>query len=160
MATISANIEDGILTITTAGFPAIVVDPDHFSQSIKDYGFLHGMKQRIVDAAALGATATISEKYAAMQSLFAHMGATGEWRRTGQGDGTPGDGLLVRAIAEFNKCDLAESRHLVGLMDKKLQASMRGAAELKVIIARMKTEKARPTVAVDVTAILGSLRAM
>jgi hypothetical protein len=109
-----------------------------------------------VDAAALGADATPAEKHAAITALVDHHATTGEWRRNGQGDGTTGDGLLVRAIMEYHGMDRDAARTAVAGLDKKTQAALRASAELSPIIERLRVART-PKASVDVSAILAGI---
>jgi hypothetical protein len=110
-----------------------------------------------VDAAALGAGASPQAKHEEIVRLVDHHRATGEWRRTADGTGTGGDGLLVRAIMEFNGMDRDSARAAVGRLDKKLQAAMRASPELSPIIERLRVEKAPRGAKVDVAGVLAGL---
>jgi hypothetical protein len=164
MATISTKIENGVLTISTEGHPDIVCRPEDYSDAIRDYATLHGLKQRICDAAALsvvdGRRPTPGEKYAEMKRLDDAMRATGEWKRTGAGEGSTGsDGLLVRALAELLSIPLDEARASVAGMDKATQAAMRGDAEIAPIIARLRVARTpKGPVTVDTRGILARMR--
>ena len=75
MATINTKTENNTLTITTeAG--TITVHVRDLHQSILDAAILHGLKQKIVDAAAIsrnqetGRSATAKDKFDAMYEVF------------------------------------------------------------------------------------------
>lgn len=156
---ISAEIENGILTIRTEGHPAITVDPANMPDDLNAYAALHGYKQRIVDAAAKGPDATPAEKHAAMQAVYDHMFKTGEWSRVGQGgEGTGGDGLLVKAIMEATGVTRDVARTAVAGMNKPTQHAMRQSAELKPIIDRLRMARApKPKAGLDVAGMLASI---
>lgn len=156
---ISANIDNGILVIRTEGHPDIIVDPTAMPESLNAYAALHGYKQRIVDAAAKGPEATPAEKHAAMQAVYDHMFKSGEWSRVGAGDGTSGDGLLVRAIMEATGVDRDTARTAVAGMDKPTQYAMRQSKELAPIIERLRVARApkAKTGGVDVAAALAAI---
>lgn len=156
---VSTDIDNGRLFITVEG-TTLTVDPADYPQAFIDYAALHGMKQAIVDAAALGADSTPAMKLAAIKAKLARWADSGEWAARKAGDGTTGDGLLVRAVMEFQGVDRETAQGLVGQMDKKLQAAMRASPQLAPIIERIKTERvSRKAPAVDVAAILAGLTA-
>lgn len=108
-ATIQAAIADGRLTITVAGHEPLVVTGEALSEANRAYAILHGMKQRIVDAAAIardtttGLAATPAEKYEAMRELVAHyMSGAEAWSPTRTGGGAKGGdgGVTLRAMAK------------------------------------------------------------
>lgn len=158
MADITKVIDNGILTITVSGFSPFVVDPENLPRELVNHAALHGFGQKYGDAASLSKGATLAEKHAAIMAVVNHHAETGEWNRKGGGDGTTGDGLLVSAIMEFESIDRDAARLLVSRMDKKLQAKMRAAPQLKAIIDRIKTERApKVDTSFDAAAILAAL---
>ena len=163
MATIESTIENGILTIRITGHPDIVIDPAEMPPALNEYAALHGYKQRILDAAALsrdpttGRPATPAEKYSEMRRLADHMVESGEWRRNAAGDGTAGDGLLVRAVMEACGLDRTAARAAVGQWDRKTQAAMRADPTIAPIIARLRTERPARAAGVDTAAKLAEL---
>lgn len=158
-ATVQTVIENGVLTITVQGFDPIAVRAEDYPNDFVEYGFLHGMKQRYVDAAALGAGSTPAEKHAAIMALVNHNRDTGEWSRVGAaGSGAGGDGLLVRAVMEVFGLDRDTARTQVGAMDKKTQAGLRASPELAPVIARLRVAKA-PRVTVDTRAAVADAMA-
>lgn len=158
---ISTKVDNGQLTITVHGFAPIVIDPADYPAELVNYAALHGFKQKYVDGAALGKGATLTEKHAAIMAIVEHHQTTGEWNRVGGGDGTSGDGLLVRALMEAAGLGRDEARTAVGQMDKATQAAMRKDAEIAPIIARIKLEKPLPkaSATVDTGSLLAKLRA-
>ena len=148
-ATVVSTIDNGVLTITVQGFDPIRVDPTDYPNELVEFAALHGLKQRYVDAAALGAGSTPGEKHAAIMALVTHHRDTGEWARVaGAGSGAGGDGLLVRAVMEVFGLDRDTARAQVGAMDKKTQHALRSAPELAPVIARLRVEK-KPRVTAD-----------
>lgn len=157
---VQTSVDNGCLTITVAGFAPIVIDPSECPRALLEHAALHGFKQKYVDAAALGAEATPREKYGAITALVLHHQETGEWNRNGAGDGTSGDGLLIRALMEAAGIDRDTARTAVSGMDKKVQAAMRASDELRPIIARIRAERPAPkaSASVDVAGLLAGLR--
>lgn len=139
---VRTTIDNGTLTITVTGHPPILIDPTDYPPALNDYAALHGFKQRYVDAAALGADATDTDKYKAILALVDHHRATGEWSRVGTGTGTGGsDGLLIRALMEYAGIDRDTARTRVAPLDRKTQDALRRSPELAPIIARLRTAK-------------------
>lgn len=159
---IQTTIENGLLTIDVIGHPVLTIDPANYPDEFRDYATLHGLKQRYIDAAALGKGATPAEKYEAISALVTHHRATGEWSRVGQG-GTSGDGLLVQAIMAAYGLDRDTARKQVAGWDKKTQHALRESPELAPIIARLRVAKTRTPsadVATKAGEALAALRAM
>lgn len=158
---VSTHIDDEAqtLTITVKGYAPIIVNPDQYPAELVAYAALHGFKQKYVDASALSAGSSLADKHAAIMKVVEHHKTTGAWNRNNQGDGTAGDGLLLRAIMAFDGCDKETARALVGKMDKKMQAKMRASAELKPIIERLRAEREpKPTPGFDASSVLAQLR--
>jgi hypothetical protein len=103
----------------TAGGQTTVLDMAKVSQTLLDRAIVHGLKQRISDAAAIpcdsetGLPATPAEKFAAMSELVEHYNSgTSDWiRPRTAGDGTPRSGSTLQAFANvYWGGDLAEAQ--------------------------------------------------
>jgi hypothetical protein len=162
---ISMALDNGRLVITfDNGSDPIIVNPGNMPSALNETAALSGYMHRLRDCAALsvvdGVRPTTAMKRAEIARLVDHMETTGEFYRTGQGDGTGSDGLLVRALAESCGITLDAARDTVAGWDKTFQAAMRKDPELAPIIARMKTAKpVAPDVAAKTRSVLEQLRA-
>jgi len=162
---IQMTIDNGTLVITfDNGSDPITVNPANLPDNLVQTAALAGFMHRLRDCAALsivdGVRPTTAMKRAEISRLVEHMETTGEFYRTGQGDGTGSDGLLVRALAESCGIDLETARDTVAGWDKTFQAAMRRDPELAPIIARMKVAKpVAPDVANKTASVLAALRA-
>lgn len=130
-----------LVIVTPAG--TIMVNPANLSAEVRDAALLHGLKQKICDAAALerdpatGRSATPEDKYKAMRAVADRLHA-GEWNARGEGDGSGGDGLLVRALAKVTGRPVDEIRPEVTKWDKKTQAAMRADPNIAPVIAELR----------------------
>jgi hypothetical protein len=107
---ISADVEDGVLKLTFGTGEVLTVDPLNLSEAIMQQAVLHGLKQKLVDAAAIardqdtGLSATPAEKIAAVREVYDRITAPdGTWnkvREAGAGTGS-GSGLLRRALMQM-----------------------------------------------------------
>lgn len=80
----------------------IVFDTRKASDANRDYAALHGFKQRICDTAALGADATMAEKFAEMAKLRDHYeSGSAEWD-------LPRAGRVKRELTAEEKLALAK----------------------------------------------------
>jgi hypothetical protein len=161
---VQSAIDNGILTITVQGFEPVVVDPAAYPDALVRYAALHGFKQKYMDAAAIerdettGKPALPADKYKAIMAVRAHHLETGEWNRTGGGDGG-GDGLLVSALVEYLGQDAETVRATVGTWDKRTQAAMRADAQVAPIIARIRmAREAKNAKGVDTGALLAAMQ--
>lgn len=153
---------EGVLTITVRGFAPVTIDPATYTEATRRQAMAHGFKQKYVDAAALGAEATLAEKHEAIMALVNHHREGGAWNRVGgAGDGTFGDGLLVKAIQQAFGLDRDTARAQVKGWDKKTQAAMRNVPEIKAEIDKIKAEDyKRKAGTVDTSAALAALRGL
>lgn len=156
---IRTTVINGTLGITVSGYPTIVIDPAALSAELVAEATLHGFKQKYVDKAALGADATLQEKYEAIRRIVDWHAQGGDWNMVASGDGTSGDSLLARALQEVAGLDRDGAREAVAAMDKKTQVAMRADPLVAPVIARLKAEKPAPkTAGVDTSGLLAALR--
>ena len=146
---IEATIEGTTLTLTFAHGERLTIRAGQLLESIAEQALMHGLKQKLVDAAAIsrnpdtGRSATIEDKYAAVKEVYDRLLA-GEWnkRREGGSGGAAG-GLLFAALVrlyEGRKTDAAIREFLGGLSDAE-QAALRASARVAPIIAAIKAER-------------------
>lgn len=146
--TITANINADMRTleIVVPGFSAIVVAIDALTPSITTMATLHGLKQKIVDAAAIarnpdtGRSASVSDKYAAMEEVAARL-ISGEWNKI-RGDGTTGaGGLLFRALCiAYGQKNPADIKTFLDGKTKAEQAALRKNPKIAAIIDTLREE--------------------
>lgn len=94
------------LVFNVLGAGAMRLDMGKISEAILTRAAIHGLKQRISDAAAIpcdaetGKPATPAEKFTAMQALVDHYNSgSAEWsRRAEAGERTPNGGKVLQAI--------------------------------------------------------------
>ena len=106
---VASEITGQQLTITVRGFAPMVVNTTTLTQEILDYAALHGLKQKLVDAAAIsrnsdtGASATIADKHDAVREVFDRLVGGGTWNKTREGGngGVSGLSQLARAMMEL-----------------------------------------------------------
>lgn len=95
------NMVDHIV-VTLAGQAPFTLAPGGLTEEIQRYATLHGLKQKLVDAAAIsrnpgdGSSATPEDKAAAVRDVLSRLLA-GEWNKRREGTAT--GGLLLRALA-------------------------------------------------------------
>lgn len=141
---------DGSLRIDVMGFDSLVVQLRDISDAMIEQAALHGLKQKIVDAAALsrnpdtGRSATAADKYNAMKEVLDRIMA-GEWNKTrGDGSGTGAGGLLFAALCRIyaNK-DAAEIRAFLDGKTAAEQAALRKNPKVAGVIETIKAERAK-----------------
>lgn len=151
------------LTLTFSHGPVLTIHAADISAAIAQQAMMHGLKQKLVDAAAIsrdpdtGRTATIETKFAAVREVFDRILA-GEWnKRRAAGEGGSG-GLLYRALCRIyagSKTPEALRTWLDGKSDAE-QAALRKNPKVAAMIETIRAEKAGAD-GVDSDAILGEL---
>ena len=141
---------DGSLRIDVTGFDSLVVQLRDLSDAMIEQAALHGLKQKIVDAAALsrnpdtGRSATAADKYNAMKEVLDRIMA-GEWNKArGDGSGTGAGGLLFAALCRLyaNK-DAAEIRAFLDGKTAAEQAALRKNPKVAGVIEIIKAERVK-----------------
>lgn len=162
---ISTAITGSILTITFANGEVIAVDADQLNPDIQAAAILHGLKQKLVDAAAMsrnpdtGLSATLTDKFKAVHEVFARItdAEAPSWNSIREGGGNSG-GLLFRALARFY-ADKKTSEEVKTWLDARTddeKSALRKNAKIAAIIVAIQAEK--PAVAkVDTDALLAGL---
>lgn len=136
------------------------LNTEHLSPVIQSEGLWHGIKQKLVDAAAItrntetGASATVDDKYAAVHEVFLRL-TSGLWNKPAEGGGNAG-GILLMALQRVTGKD---KDVLKGWLDGKTteqKNALRKDAKVAAAIAEIEAErlKANP---VDASALLGEL---
>jgi len=160
MSIINATIENGSLVIRTVGHPAITVNPEALPPAIMAQAVLHGLKQKIVDAAALsrnpdnGQAASTADKYAAMAAVFQRL-MDGNWNKPA-GDGTGaggGNSVIVAALVRMTGKTQDEVRAVIDAAVKRAQAADSDLSETKARAAVYAAFRANPKVAPHVAAV-------
>lgn len=137
------------------------------SEEVFERAAIHGLKQRVSDAAAqsrdtkTGASAPPSEKFAAMEALVNHYNTgTSEWTLKGTGTRVTSDEqLLVRALAVvYPDRDTGKLREYVGKLTKVERAKLLVTGEIKTA-AEMLREQDVGAVAVNTDELLAQLDA-
>lgn len=152
-ATIPRGEETGqplALILTFANGERLRIEPQQLTAALQREAIIHGLKQKLVDAAAIsrnpdtGNSATADDKYRAVKKVYDRLLA-GEWNATrGAGDGASGTGLLFRALMKFYPGKTAEeTRAFITTLDKAKQAAMRANPKIAAIIEELKAADAR-----------------
>lgn len=146
------------LTLTFSNGKVIELHSDQLSQEIVTQALMHGLKQKLVDAAAMsrntdtGQSATIQDKYQAVREVYERLLA-GEWNK--RREGTETGSLLLRALIVMKPEKTREQlqTYLDGLT-KAQQAALRANPKVAEVIAQM---RAKPDTSVDTDAMLDAI---
>lgn len=152
-----------VITFHVRGAGAITLDMDRLSADVVQRAAIHGMIQRISDAAAIsrdeetGLPATPEEKLEAMSRLVAHYeSGTSEWSRVAEAG--PKGGVLFKALCEmFPDRDAKSIREWLDELSKKEQTALRADPKVKAIIDRMQAEVGK-SASVDTSALLAQIQ--
>lgn len=141
---------NGSLRIDVAGFAPLMVQVRDLSDTMLEQAVLHGLKQKIVDAAALsrnpdtGRSATAEDKYNAMKEVLDRIMA-GEWNKArGDGSGTGSGGLLFAALCRlYTTKTTDEIRAFLEGKTTAEQAALRKNPKVAGVIESIKAERAQ-----------------
>ena len=158
--------DDGSLILEFRHGETLRVRPETLNPEIQRAALLHGLKQKLVDAAAIsrdtttGRAATIVTKYEAVKEIFDRItGAGGEtpsWNKPRAGGAGGQGGLLARAIARYKNVEVSAAKaYLDRLTDAQKQA-LRVDPRIATIINELRMESAKPA-GIDTDALLGGL---
>ena len=106
---ISTEITDGKLIMTFGNGESLTVDPATLSEEIRNAAMLHGLKQKLGDAAAIsrnpdtGRSASLGDKIEAVKEVFDRITSPdGTWNKVREsGEGGGNGGLLFRALCNL-----------------------------------------------------------
>lgn len=107
-ATIVTNETDGrpcALHLKFANGQELAITANQLTNHVMEYAIFHGLKQKLVDAAAIsrnpetGRPATVEDKYQAVKTVYDRL-LTGQWNATREGGGNAG-GLLLQALCRM-----------------------------------------------------------
>lgn len=145
---IEAMISGNVLELTFANGERLSIDASQLTPDIAAQAMMHGLKQKLVDAAAIsrnpdtGRSATVDDKFTAVREVFDRLIA-GEWNKRREGGGASGGGLLLSALVRLysgRKTEQQLREYVTGLTEKE-QATLRASERIAPIIAAIKAER-------------------
>lgn len=145
--TINANsIGNGTLTLTFRDGRMLQLDGADLNGELQRMAMMHGLKQKLVDAAAIsrnpdtGRSATIEDKYNAVREVYDRLLA-GQWNKGRDGGGSTKGGLLFRALCILyaDKSPEAIKAYLDG-KSKAEQAALRATKKIADVIDTLRAE--------------------
>lgn len=136
------------------------------SESIKAEALMHGLKQKLVDAAAIsrdpdtGRSATVEDKFDAVKEVYDRL-LSGQWNKVREGGSGGGNGgLLFAALVRLYDGRKTEEEIRAFLAEKTdaEQVALRTSTRIAPIIAAIKAERAaRKGAAIDGDELLSGL---
>lgn len=145
---IDATVEGTTLTLKFAHGETLTIRAGQLLESIAEQALMHGLKQKLVDAAAIsrnpdtGRSATIEDKFAAVKEVYDRL-LSGEWNKRREGGSGGNGGLLFAALVRLyagRKTDEEIREFLAGKTDAE-QAALRASSRVAPIIADIKAER-------------------
>lgn len=155
--------ENGELAFLVNGAGETVLPLDRLSTQVRHRAMLHGLIQRISDAAAMsrdpatGRAASPQDKLAAMKSLVDHYASgTLDWGRKREGGGAQEGGLLISVlIRAYPEKPLVELQKFAKARSVVERNALLASEKLKPIADAIRAERAPG--GVDVDGLLGGL---
>ena len=151
-----------VLTLTFRDGKVLTMRQDAIPTNLIGYALMHGLKQKLVDAAAIsrnpdtGRSATVADKFNAVKVVYDRI-LGGSWN-VGRGDGQPGGGLLFKALCRMYPAKTPEAlRTYLAGKSKEEQAALRKNPKVAAIIEELRVETAKE-VDVDSDAMLEELK--
>lgn len=161
-AAMSVDIFNTTLTITFSDGRDIAIDASTLAPHIREQAMLHGLKQKLVDAAAIarntetGLSASIDDKFSAVQEVAVRISrATNPtWNKEREGEKKEtGNTLLVRALMQMTGKDRSYVDDFLTSKTKEQRAALKSNPRVVAIIAEL--QRAQSTV--DTDELLGEL---
>jgi len=152
-AAITATISGHDLALEFANDTRLIVDANALTPEIRHAALMHGLKQKLVDAAAIarnpdtGRSATIDDKFEAVKAVYDRLLA-GSWNaiRTGEGGGS--GGLLFRALCRMYDGKKSPSDIRV-FLEAKTDAEKAALRKNPKVAAIIESLRAQPDVDTD-----------
>jgi hypothetical protein len=163
-AAISADIFGTTLTVNFATGQELTVDVTKLSPEIQRAAMLHGIKQKLIDSAAIarnienGRSATVDDKYAAVKTVFDRITSpNGTWNKQKADVGEPSSGsnMLVRALMRMTGKDKVYVEDFLAAKTKEQRSALKKNPKVLAIIADLRS--AEGTGDVDTNELLGEL---
>lgn len=148
-AQMTVERDGNVLIIEFGNGERIEVRPSVLSPDIREQAMFHGLKQKLVDAAAIsrdtetGRSATVEDKFRAVFAVYNRLLA-GQWNAVrGEGSGTGSGGLLFAALMRLYPAKGADAlREYLGGLTPGQQAALRKNPRVAPVIEEIKAERA------------------
>lgn len=147
---ITTGTLDGNLIINFAHGKTLAITVAELSPEIREAALLHGLKQKLIDAAAIscnpetGKPASVEDKYNAVLEVHSRLVA-GSWNKTREsGGGGASGGLLFRALCElYPRKTSQDIREFLSTKTDKEKAALRANDKVAAIVARIRAESSK-----------------
>lgn len=146
ISTITTAIDDNGLTLAFCDGRTIRVDIHRLDVAIIAQATLHGLKQKLVDAAAIsrntdtGRAASVDDKFNAVDEVFKRLMA-GSWNKGRDGGTAVRGGLLFRALCMVYPDKTPEAiRSFLEKKTPKEKTALRNLEKIAAIIATLQAD--------------------
>lgn len=164
---VAATISGTVLKLTFGNGDSLIVDSTALAPEIVQAAVMHGLKQKLIDAAAIsrdpetGRTATIDDKAAAVRIVWERITrqVNPSWnvvRVAGEGGGKAKGGILVAAMMRLTSKSRADVLAFLEAKTKEEVAALRKNPRVEEIMAQIRAEQAN-TDGIDSDALLDGL---
>jgi hypothetical protein len=150
--TITADTYGSVLTLTFSNGSEVVVDAAALREDIQREAMLHGLKQKLMDAAAIarntdtGRSASVAEKYEAVKEIADRIASpTGTWNKVRGGESAGSGALLTHAIMRLRKLPRATVEEFLGGLTKEQKAALRKNPRVVEAMLEIQRERAGDT---------------
>jgi hypothetical protein len=158
---IQSDIMGTILTITFSTGHFLEVDVTKLTPEMQAQAMLHGMKQKLVDAAAIardtttGRAVTIETKIDAVREVYDRVVTCGVWNKVrGDGSGKGSKSYLCEALMEITGKTRESITAYMASKTKEDLSALKSTPRIATIIARIEAAKVD---GVDVEGLLDEL---
>ena len=160
-ATISATIISDTLALTFANGETLIMRGGTLNSDVQQYAMMHGLKQKLVDAAAIsrnpetGRAATVEDKYQAVKAVYDRL-LTGQWNAAREG-GNAG-GLLAQALTRMyaGRKTVEDIKAFLAEKSDAEKAALRKNPRVAQIIEDIRAEQGKAA-DIDTEELLGEL---
>lgn len=145
-AAITVEIDGNAVELQFANGEFLLLHIDALNSTIRQYAMMHGLKQKLVDAAAIsrnpetGQPATIHDKFRAVKAVYDRL-LVGQWNATREGGGGGSGGLLFKALCRMYSTKSPEqiTAYLAGKTDVQ-KTALRKNPKIAAIIEAIRAE--------------------
>lgn len=161
-ATISATINGDTLALTFANGETLTMRGDALNSDVQQYAMMHGLKQKLVDAAAIsrnpetGRAASVEDKFQAVKTVYERL-LGGQWNAAREGGGATG-GLLLQALVRMyaGRKTVDELRAFLADKSDAEKTALRKNPRVAQIIEDIRAEQGK-SASIDTDELLGEL---
>lgn len=150
------------LTLTFSNGQRLSILAGQLTDELKMEALVHGLKQKLVDAAAIsrsaetGRSATVEDKYSAVKVVYDRL-LNGAWNAPREGSAGPGTFLLRALCRVYPKKTADELREWLAAKSEAEQTALAANPKILAAIAEIKAEQVKGASEVDSDELLAGL---